>query len=298
MGKTQAARVAHAQHKVEIAKARALAGCRYRCPSCGQNFMSWTLCLEHVQRRQHATAPRGYAGLQKICTPAYDEEEDAGYHSEPDSTRMEEATKATEQEEVGESPPPTDAHLQISWCIDAVPDALPLESADATQPAGDKGGTELSCELASENECRAAKKRRASQLQRDVQRRVEREHHDEELAQPWWELPGAAIDRDEGSSADDDDTMLASMRRAISQETGRVVPEGPRRRRRKVTSEDAAVCRSGPPPPLDEANRGYAMLQSLGWAPGDGLGAAGDGELLPLASTLPMQKSRKGLGRW
>lgn len=46
--------------------------------------------------------------------------------------------------------------------------------------------------------------------------------------------------------------------------------------------------------PIGESNRGYAMLAKMGWAPGDGLGADGEGRKEPIR--VSMRPGRTGLG--
>lgn len=47
---------------------------------------------------------------------------------------------------------------------------------------------------------------------------------------------------------------------------------------------------------IDELNQGHRLLRKLGWELGSGLGARGDGDVLPLASSLSSQQHRRGLG--
>ena len=43
-------------------------------------------------------------------------------------------------------------------------------------------------------------------------------------------------------------------------------------------------------------SKGFQLLARMGWKPGDGLGSQGEGETRPVAETLPVQRSRHGLG--
>ena len=131
------------------------------------------------------------------------------------------------------------------------------------------------------------------------------------LAQPWWQTAELPSDSDEGADGDATPApgalyQLAPLDRIDADPVG--MPSSRRQRARRQrpngTSEHAArplapVAVSSPPRPLNEANRGFAMLKSLGWTPGDGLGAGASGEVLPVAATMQTQAvmDRRGLGR-
>ena len=306
MPKTQHARKAIAQRKAAVAAAATAAGCKYRCPDCGQKFQCWKSCLEHVRRRSHAGAEVGNAGLQQLCQPI--RQLIAGYASEPDemhasemvdmphrreredailcAAQVQEGGRGTSQERSVNNPDP-----ECYWYVDKTP-AVELISGDrslvpAAVPWDEDAGAANERLVVVRKAKRAARKSVKAQVQGS----------ESELQQPWWEsvpLPGDVSDQ----SCDADEQMLASLRHAVCEETGTMPPLRLRRRKRDCDGQTLAELprRSGPPAPLDETNKGYAMLTSLGWAPGDGLGASSSGELLPLASTLPMQKGRMGLG--
>ena len=331
MGKTKTARAAIARRKVSTAAAAHAIGCKYRCPSCGCKFQSWQRCLEHV--RQHGHDVGGSLLLKQSCLPVNQtlslySDEDAPEAAPRVTAAM--AAGAQTSPDLVEAVPNADAEDGCSWYIDTKPsaDAFAPESArsgyggaqasELHRSAGTQGGsggapgrTRLLDERP--GACKQARTRRRC-AESDVAM-PEAGGDDDALRQPWWEAISLAGDAEgDGASADDDDdddVMLARMRQAVFEESGSVVRSagsrsGSRRQRARGTGpcgtgnalarDDADAAKRGPPPPLDGANRGYAMLQALGWAPGDGLGAAGTGVVQPLSATLPMQKSRRGLG--
>ena len=50
-----------------------------------------------------------------------------------------------------------------------------------------------------------------------------------------------------------------------------------------------------PGAPLPETSIGHRLLEKMGWKPGEGLGVAGDGNVLPVSETLKAQDGRGGL---
>eukprot|EP00966_Prymnesium_polylepis_P305773 7065873-Prymnesium_polylepis.2 len=93
---------------------------------------------------------------------------------------------------------------------------------------------------------------------------------------------GLALDECCRGEQDDDDPYVRELLRGVNE------ARAEQARRRTCSAEAAA---------LDERNPGHQMLQRLGWSTGSGLGARGDGELLPVSHALAAQHDRRGLGR-
>jgi hypothetical protein len=272
------------QRKVAIAAAAAESGCKYRCPSCGQRFTTWSRCREHVIRREHAGATSGPAGLQQRCQPYNQSKPTGGYGSEPDTPLSTDAVgPAAPANAAPRAPsigPPNgsgidDGAVAEDWWIDVTPDGE--QGAFVVRP---EDGLEGQRHGRRHQKERAAKRRRSSRAREcgeggDALALAGGELADEALAQPWWQ----GVQRPGDDDDDDELAIAASGGMEEEEELGASRPA------------------TGPPPPLDESNKGYALLQTLGWSPGDGLGATNSGALLPAAATMSMQKSRRGLGR-